>query len=466
MSSLPKFSDSRGLAVSAATTNTVEMLDSAIAAYLGVRKDVAERTAQVLQVDPTCILAHCLNGYLHLHSCRATEASLARQDLVHAQSLADPGDLTPRERLHLAALSAWTDGNLVAALDCWEEILAELPFDLLALRLAQFMTSYLGRSAAIRDSVSRVFPVWTPETPGYGFVLSCYAYGLEEAGDYETAERFARRAVEINPQDLWGAHAVAHVMEMQGRTREGIAWISTTQKQWVECGNFINHLWWHCGLFYLAAGEYEAALALYDQKVRADGSDEYLDIANASALLWRLEQSGVSVGDRWESLADRTSRHLDEHYFVFVDLHYMIAAAASLPRKSAERFLDSCTRFAGTPNCTEAEVMRDVGLALAKGIIAHRKNVFDDVVNLILPVKDLIHRIGGSHAQRDLFEHLLVDSAVRAKRLNLARSLLSQRIERRPRDLWAWRTLSSLMETLGDTTAAAASRSETARILA
>ena len=462
---LSTFCDSRGLAVTASTPASVELLDSAVLAYLGMRKDTAVRTAALLDADPACILGHCLNGYLHMHACRGAEATLARQDLARAQRLTESSDPTPRERLHIVALNAWSKGKLAAALDFWETILAGAPFDLLALRLAQFMTSYLGRSARIRDSIARVFPMWTPETSGYGFVLSCYAYGLEEAGDYEIAERFGRRAVEMNPRDLWGTHAVAHVMEMQGRTREGITWISSAQDEWIECGNFVNHLWWHCGLFQLAAEQYEEALALYDRRVWVEESDEYLDIANASALLWRLEQAGINVGDRWERLAQRAAHHLDEHFFVFVDLHYMIAAVAGLPAASTEKFLDSCTRFAGTAKCTEAAVMQNVGLPLAKAIIAHRKGAFGDAVDLIFPVKDLIHGIGGSHAQRDLFEHLLLDAAVRAERLNVARSLLSQRIEKRPRDLWAWRMLACLLETLGDATAAAASRAEIARIL-
>jgi tetratricopeptide (TPR) repeat protein len=466
MPPLSKFYDSRGLPVAASTPAAVESLDAAILAYVGMRKDPAERTATLLQVDPECILAHCLNGYLHMHACHRAEAMMAQQDLGRAQHLAASGESSPRETLHIAALDAWCKGDLVAALECWENILAGNPLDLLALRLAQFMTSYLGRSVDILDSVARVLPAWPPGLPGYGFVLSCYAYGLEEAGDYEAAESFGRRAVEMNPQDLWGAHAVVHVMEMQGRIPEGIEWISSAQERWHECGNFVNHLWWHCGLFHLAAKQYELALALYDRRVCAEESDEYLDIANASALLWRLEQAGVSVGDRWERLAHRAARHLDEHFFVFVDLHYMIASAAGLALTDTEAFLDSCTRFAGDANCTQAGVMQNVGLPIAKAIIAHRKRAFVDAVDLLLPVKDLIHRIGGSHAQRDLFEQLLIDAAARAERLALARSLLSQKIEKRPRDLWAWRALTSVLESLGDASGVTASRIEIARILA
>jgi len=435
--------DSRGLAVTASNCTAVELLDSAVTSYLGMRKDTAELCAAVGQADPSCVLGLCLDGYLSMHACSREGRAKAQQILTQAAVAANDTNATGRERLHILALEAWCKGDLVAAVDAWEQVLADFPLDVLALRLAQFMTSYLGRSQGIRDSVARAFPAWDEGFRDYGFVVSCYAYGLEEAGEYEMAERFGRRAVEMNPKDLWGAHAVAHVMEMQGRVQDGVQWIASGEKHWEGCGNFVNHLWWHCALLHLAASKYDDALELYDRKVRADGSAEYLDLANAAALLWRLEQAEVDVGQRWDELAQRVGRHADEHLFVFVDLHKLVAIAANAPRH-AQDFLESCVHYASDLKCTEAHVMRDVGLPIAKAVLAHRKRDYGGAADLLLPVRDLIHRIGGSHAQRDLFEQMLIDAVLRSERLSLARSLLSTRIENRPGDLWARRTIASL----------------------
>ena len=218
----------------------------------------------------------------------------------------------------------------------------------------------------MRERVARVLPSWSPNDPGYGFVLGCHAYALEESGDYRQAEETGRRAVELDRGDIWAAHAVAHVAEMEGRLEDGIAWIADLADEWHECSNFALHLKWHEGLYHLELEQHDRVLALYDREVRAESTDEYLDMANAVSLLWRLEQADVSVGARWTELAARAASHVDDHALVFVDLHYLMALAAAGNGAVVEDFLASCERFAASGQGTEAEVMADVGLPLAR----------------------------------------------------------------------------------------------------
>src|SRR5690606_26995586 len=148
--------------------------------------------------------------------------------------------------------------------------------------------------------------------PGFGTVLSCEAFGREECGDYRAAEAAGRAAVERDPLDLWGTHAVAHVMEMEGRHRDGIAWLDGLRRHWEGAAAIVHHLWWHRALYHWEAGEFDAVLALYDERFRNLESpltrampDLYIDLQNATAMLWRLERAGIPAGARWDELADK-----------------------------------------------------------------------------------------------------------------------------------------------------------------
>ncbi len=76
-------------------------------------------------------------------------------------------------------------------------------------------------------------------------------------GQYETAEKYARTALEINSSDLWSLHALAHVLEMQGRVREGDDTLTAASGVLNNYNLFRGHLWWHLGLFRFAQGSFK-----------------------------------------------------------------------------------------------------------------------------------------------------------------------------------------------------------------
>src|SRR5512144_528473 len=139
---------------------------------------------------------------------------------------------------------------------------------------------------------------------GLPAVLGMHAFGLEETGDYARAERQGRKGVELEPRDGWAQHAVAHVMEMQGRQREGIAWMRAEPQAWAHDSFFGVHNWWHLALYHLDLDEIDEVLALFDGPIFGKRSTVVLDLIDASALLWRLDLRGIDVGNRWGSVAD------------------------------------------------------------------------------------------------------------------------------------------------------------------
>ena len=195
-------------------------------------------------------LAHCLKGYFAMLSYKQANVPMALE-AARTRARRLTANATPREQAHVAALDAWIAGDLDRALGVWEQILSEHPLDVVAFRLAHFNNFWLGRPGEMRASVERVKPKWARRPAGLRHGPLVPLLRAEECGDYAAAEPSGRAAIAIDPGDIWGTHAVAHIMEMQGRHAEGIAWLDELERHWDGGNNLLHHLWWHRALFHL-----------------------------------------------------------------------------------------------------------------------------------------------------------------------------------------------------------------------
>jgi tetratricopeptide (TPR) repeat protein len=421
--------DLHGLTLSTASDAAAEAFNRTLHAYLGYRNDIAAHLKATLEADPSFALAHCAKGYFMMLTYKHGNVALAAQACDSAKRLA--ADATPREQAHAQALAAWIDGDLDGALAAWEETLRAYPGDLLAMRLAHFNYFWLGRPRDMRASIERIAGHWS-KLPGYGILLGCLAFALEECGEYAAAERAGREAVERDPADLWATHAVAHVLEMQGRREEGIDFLGGLERHWGQANNLVHHLWWHRAMFHLERKETEAVLELYDRRIRnlasplvAAQPDLYIDVQNAASLLFRLERQGVDVGERWTELADKAEARLGDCLSAFTLPHWMMALAATGREPAARRMLSAMHDY-GSGRATTATLVRDVALPVCEAIWRHRRGEHELCLQLMRPVLDDMHRLGGSRAQQDVLEQVFLDAATRAQRADAVRSLLER----------------------------------------
>ncbi len=242
----------------------------------------------------------------------------------------------------------------------------------------------------------------------------------------------------IDPSDAWSVHSVAHVMEMQGRAGEGIAWIRGNEAHWEhKIHNFRHHLWWHQALFHLALDEADAALDLYDNRFRADtASDDVLDIANAASMLLRLHFRGVDAGGRWEELAGHAAGRFADGIFPFFDAHYMAALAMAGDRDGVRGHLDAMSGRGGGK--TADAVYAEVGRPLCEAIAAFGAGEPGRCFELLEPIRYELYRLGGSHAQRDVFMQLLLAAAKQAGRGRELGAFLAERAALKPGAAAAW----------------------------
>jgi tetratricopeptide (TPR) repeat protein len=428
--------DLNGLPVSTRSDAAAAAFDRTLRSYAGNRVDVSDHLGAALAADPEFALAHCTKGYLMMLMYKSAVIPKVKEAERVAQGFA--GGATRREQTHIRALGAWSSDDLERALALWEEILAAHPTDVLALRLAHFTYFWLGRREEMRASMERVAPRWSEGLGSYPLMLSCLAFGREECGEYAGAERAGRRAVELDPTDGWGAHAVAHVCEMQGRPNDGIEWLAGLEHHWDGLNNFVHHLWWHRAMFHLERREPQVALELYDRRFRNLASplvsrlpDLYIDIQNAASMLFRLERQGVDVGERWQEIAGHAEARIGDCLSAFTLPHWMMALAAAGRDAAARRLLEAMDAYAGGGGTT-ARVVAEVARPVCEAVLAHRRGEHARALELMAPRLDDLEQLGGSHAQRDVLVQLCLDAAVKAGRADAARAVLEREAARHP----------------------------------
>ena len=419
--------DIRGLRLSGASPEGLAAYERAVhqlSLYVG---DPVATVEQALARDPDFVMAHVLKAWMQLLGTEPAGYAVARRVLEASMRL----PVTGREQRHLIAIAHLVDGRWHMASRVLEDLSIEYPRDLLALQVGHQLDFFRGDARMLRDRIVRALPAWSPEVPGYHAVLGMHAFGLEESGDYAQAERYGRQAVEIEPRDSWAQHAVAHVLEMQGRQREGIAWMRGNTEGWSCESFFAVHNWWHLALYHLELGDIDVALALFDGPIYGGRSRVTLDMVDASAMLWRLSLYGVDVGDRWEALADAWEPLADARLYAFNDAHAMMAFAGAGRREAAERLLAAqAETMRGSGD--NAAFTREVGHPVALALQAFGERKYAEAVRQLRGVRNVAQRFGGSHAQRDVLDLTLIEAALRAGTPALARALSAERAALRP----------------------------------
>lgn len=402
--------DPRGGRLSGATPSALAAYERALAAFLSWRSGAEAPLAQAIGEAPGFVMAHALAAYLLIGSRDPQRVRAAAPRLAAAAALRSDD----HERLHLAAIERVLADDYAGALAALDAALRERPRDVLALAMASALDYLGGESARLRERVERVLPAWPSDLPGYRSVRVMHAFGLVECGEVERGEDAALAALAIDGTDARAHHAMAHVFETTDRCADGVRWLNRHAQAWGSATVVATHCWWHLALFHLAHGEHDAALALYDRRVRAGGSGEVADLIDASALLWRLRLHGVDGAARWGELATAWAARVDDAYCSFSDLHAMIAFVGARDDANAQRLLQRLARSQRQPT-RHGESTRLLGLAACHALLAFGRGDHALAITLLASLPARVHRLGGSHAQRDVL-HLTLLHAVQAIR--------------------------------------------------
>lgn len=419
--------DGLGLELTGATQASLELYERGLRQLQTFTGDPVASADAAIAAAPGFVMARMLKAWLYALSTDKAAMEIARD--IHASVAGLP--MTAREAGHVAALGRLVTGGWNGAGETLAAVAREFPRDALALQAGHQIDFFTGNAPMLRDRIGSALPHWDAAMPGYHAMLSAHAFGLEETGDYAAAEAAGRRAVELEPHDGWGQHAVAHVMEMQCRQADGIGWMKEAFANGAEDSFMRVHNWWHLGLYHYDLGQHDEVFRLYDGPIYGDRSTLALNMVDASAMLWRLHLGGVDAGARWDVLADNWTPFATDGLYAFNDMHAMMAFAAA-GRTEAARTLLAAQEAAVEAGGDNAGFTRDIGLPATRGILAFADGDYSSAADLLGPIRAIAHRFGGSHAQRDVIDLTLIEAAIRSGDAARARRLAEERMVARP----------------------------------
>ena len=385
------------LHISGATTEGAAGFDHYVTEFLsygsGLRNlfDVADSL-------PDCALinAHAATLHLAFEGAEGWDAAAPYLDRMRAAR----NGITEREALYCEHIEAWVQRDFHSALDALDRLTVRWPADLCALKWGQYHAFNLGNQEALLRFGQRATIVHENSPYVHGLI----AFALEQNHHLEEAEEQGRHAVEIAIDDAWAHHAIAHVLETQGRIRDGIRWLDHCSHTWEGKGVFIrDHNWWHNALFHIEDGEHQRALEIYDEHLWGNWPEFPQEQIGAVSTLWRLEMLGVDVGDRWTPVVEQARARSGEHILPFHDLHYAFALGRCGTDQCTERFLNSLSQHCERQSGKAHQVWDATCQPLAKALIAFSRSDYETTIEEMRPALATLQSIGGSHAQRQIF---------------------------------------------------------------
>jgi hypothetical protein len=366
---------------------------------------------------------------LHMFAESVEGPANARPFIERALSSRVPA--SAREMRFVNAVAAWVKGDLAKANQLHEEQAREYPRDLASLKLGQYHLFNQGDAAGMLRLALAALPA-AGDVP---YLHGMAAFGWEQCHLLDQAEAQARKAIAMRRKEPWAHHALAHVMLTQGRLHEGIAFLEDVGPTWTGLNSFmVTHNWWHQALFLIELERHEEVLSLYDSRVWGVVKEYSQDQVGAVSLLTRLELAGVDVGNRWQELGTYLAARTHDHVLPFLDLQYLYGLARA-GRPEADVLARNIEMFAATAPAGSRHAWQKVCVPAGRGLLAHARGDYETAVEQVGQALPGLMEIGGSHAQRDLFNQVYVDALMRSGRWGGAQQLLQQQLAGQPESL-------------------------------
>jgi tetratricopeptide (TPR) repeat protein len=412
--------DRYGLAISTSSAAAAERFQDGMDRLLSYGPGAEESFAAALEADDGLAMAH--SGVALLAVGRG-DAATARTAVVRARDTV--AGASRRERQHVEALGALIGGETERGLALVDEHLAEFPRDALLVNQAGSAIGFAGGG----DREERRAAFLERLAPAYGddwWFQSALAFTYHEVDRFEESRRLSERSLQQYPGNANASHNIAHICFETVDTDGGAAFLEEWLAGYDARASFHCHLAWHQAMFELQRGRHTRALEVFHRDI-VGAVNPRLAMIDGSALLWRFRLAGQPAEpEAWRRLADLAGR-VSRPGFVFGEVHAALAYAACGDHAALAKLCDGLRALGekGHP------IAGSVALPVAQGIAAVAAGDHATALAHLEPVEAEFHRIGGSHAQWEIFEETMVACYFALERYDDALRLVRRRLERR-----------------------------------
>jgi tetratricopeptide (TPR) repeat protein len=418
--------DRYGLQVTTSSAVAAERFQEGMDKLLSYGPGAEESFSAALEADPGLAVAHSGLALLALVQGDATTARAAAgraRDTV--------AGATRRERQHVEALSALIAGETARGLALVDEHVVDFPRDAVLVNQAGNAIALGGRSDREEHRVAFIERL----APAYGddwWFQSALAFTYHEVDRFEESRRLSERSLQQNPRNANAVHNLAHIAFETLDSEAGAAYLEGWMAGYDRRASFHCHLAWHMAMFELHRGRYARALEIFERDI-VGGVNPRSAMTDGAALLWRLRLDGKPDQPLpWRSLADLAER-VSRPGFLFGEIHAALAYASCGDEVALARLIDGLRAL----HAKGHPIAGTVALPLVQGTAAFAAGDHAGALGYFEPVEGEMHRMGGSHAQWEIFEETMVACYLSLERYADAIRLVRRRLQRRasPRDL-------------------------------
>lgn len=411
-----------------------KLYDASMAQFVGWYHDnslggLENTVTKLVKEDPEFVLGQAFALELNLMGLTDSPKvnPVLRSQLEAFNKLVDSkkAELNKQEIYHAEVVNLLADTKLKPAVRVLEELVTLYPEDVSTLKLIQDLNFYLGSQMPMRNSLASSLARMDDKNPFKSYTHGMYSFALEESNMYQQAQAEASKSLDLNPLDTWAIHNYAHCLEMLAKTGDGLKWMQDRKVDWEKCQILACHQYWHTALFHINNNQFAEAIDLLDNEIltRCKSNCSTLDLHDAASMIYRMElvdlfsksaknANGITSAGRWSGVYDTCKPHLGEHLLGFNDAHYMMSYLGHNDLASARELIDTIT-----PEIEEANEGIRVAKPLLEAMYLYKSGAYDKCVELLHPIRFEIVKIGGSHAQRDIFEQLLLVAARKSERM-------------------------------------------------